>query len=581
VAAQVDIEYSSGRKERIITDETWKATSGEILRNDIYMGEYIDHRLSLGDFSAYDYDDGSWQAPTLVTPRTYFRMLDIEREPEITVKHILAGEFLHYDGNGRAIYDFKQNAAGVISCLIKGERGAKITFRHGEMLCADGSLYTRNLRRAEATDVYICSGEGEEVFRPLFTYHGCRYAEITVEGNAEVYDLKNEVMYTDLKKTGEFSCSDELINKLYSNIVWGQRSNFLSIPTDCPQRDERAGWTGDAQIFCGSAMFNMDCKRFYEKYVRDILDAQYGSGAVGGIAPTVPHYDYDNEEFNCIAAGWRDAIAVIPYTHYLFYGDKSILYDSVGGIKRLVDFLYLQSDDCIMEGGDGYGDWLTVIANGVDAWTDKSILSTLYFAYSTKICAEICSVLGYGESEYYFGLYEKIKSAFRKRLLDANGEMISPDNKSKDAQTPYLLAYSFGIMTKEEVKDKLVRNVHIASDHLTTGFLGVKFLLPVLCDLGESELAYKILTNKTYPSWLYSVVNGASTVWERWDSYTKDKGFGDEAMNSFNHYSLGSCSEWFFRCCLGINPTIDGAGFKKVVIRPFVDFSGRITSVKG
>lgn len=594
VMAELDVEYADGSREKIVTDDSWLATTGEILRTDNYMGEYIDRRLSLGDFSAPDYDDSAWKTVAAIaaddrfqsdrSKRNYEQYVDrdcarqrfnfnrkaeLAREPIVTVKHRLNPINSYKDKNGNTVYDFGQNMVGVVSASITAASGTRLTFRYGEMLRADGTVYTENLRRAEATDVYVSAGGYREKFRPLFTFHGFRYMEVAADGEAEIEFVTGEVMYTDLKETGEFTCSDEVVNKLYQNIVWGQRGNFVSVPTDCPQRDERLGWTGDAQIFVGSAMFNMDCKAFYEKYMCDLRDSQYGNGAVGGIAPHVPHFDY-TEEGDRLAAGWADAITVIPYEHYVMYGDKRTLYDNIGAMKAFVRFCRETSEGFIRPEGDNYGDWLNVGSE-----TDKAVLNTLYFAYSASLTARACRIIGDGEEGEFAALYEDIRRAFRAKFVDGDGTIKS------DTQTAYLLAYAFGAMTKEEISGHLVRKLHEADDHLVTGFLGVKFLLPVLCEIGESELCYKVLTRRSYPGWGYSVVNGATTVWERWNSYTVEHGFGDVRMNSFNHYSLGSCCEWMFRYCLGISPVESDPGFKSVLVRPFVDFSGKITSASG
>lgn len=594
VMAELIVEYADGTKEKICTDDNWLVSTGEILRTDNYMGEFIDHRLDLGDFSAPDYDDSAWKTVAAITMEDRFqsdkskrnydqyvdrdcalyrfnfnRKAELARQPFVTVKHRLSPINSYKDKNGNTVYDFGQNMVGVVSARVTAKSGTRLTFRYGEMLRADGTVYTENLRRAEATDVYISAGGEKEKFRPLFTFHGFRYMEVATDGEAKIEDVTGEVMYTDLKKTGEFTCSDEVVNKLYQNVVWGQRGNFLSVPTDCPQRDERLGWTGDAQIFVGSAMFNMDCKAFYEKYACDLRDSQYGNGAVGGVAPHVPHFDY-TEEGDRLAAGWADAITVIPYEHYVTYGDKRILTDNIGAMKAFVRFCRDTSDGLIRPEADNFGDWLNVGSE-----TDKSVLNTLYFAYSASLTARACRIIGDCDEAEFAALYEDIRRAFRSAFVEADGTIKS------DTQTAYLLAYAFGIATEDEIKSHLVRKIHEANDHLATGFLGVKFLLPVLCEIGESELCYKILTNRTYPGWGYSVVNGATTIWERWNSYTTEHGFGDVRMNSFNHYSFGSCCEWMFKYCLGISPVESDPGFRKVLVRPFVDFSGKLTSASG
>lgn len=565
--AVIRILYADGTVEEIGTDDTWKASSGEIRRSDIYMGEYVDKRLSLGNFSEFSYDDSAWD----VAEETVFKFsrniyLEEVKVPPIVVKHCFKPVLLS-NVNGKYIYDVSQNISGVLRCVFCGEEGAKITIRHAELLL-DGEIYTENLRKAEATDIYIISGEGKEIFRPLFTFHGFRYVEIAVEGNAKILDITAEAMYTDLKCSGNFTCSNEITSKIYRNALWGQRDNFLNVPTDCPQRDERLGWTGDAQIFCQSAMYNMDCRTFFEKYLADIRDAQLGNGVIPAVAP-LPHVGYYDYVGRDASAGWSEAIAEIPYCHYRMYGDKKVIRDNLPALKKLLDYYETESPEFIRDGKDGYGDWLSL---GVP--TDKAVVSTLYYARAAYIASKLCAIIGDFEEEYYHNLYTSIKEAFRAKFVDENGRIKS------DTQSAYVIAFKFGVIGLDEAKRNLERKFNEDNGELTTGFLGVRFLLPTFCDIDRSDLAYALITNTDYPGWGYSVVNGATTIWEHWDSYTKENGIR-KGMNSFNHYSLGSCTEWMYEYCLGINPDIDKPGFKKVVFAPCFDLSGKITSASG
>lgn len=567
LTALIKIEYADGTVEEISTDNSWKAASGEIRRSDIYMGEYADSRLSKGDFSTFNYDDSQWDNAE-ETVFKFSRNLYLEEVtiPPIVVKHTFKPKLISHN-DGKYLYDVTQNIAGVLRCVFKGEQGAKVTIRHGELL-TDGALYTENLRKAEATDTYILSGKGEECFRPLFTYHGFRYAEITVSGVAEIIDITAEAMYTDLTSTGDFSCSDEIVTKIYQNALWGQRDNFLNVPTDCPQRDERLGWTGDAQIFCQSAMYNMDCRKFYEKYLADIRDAQLGNGVIPAVAP-LPHVGYYDYTGHDAAAGWCEAIAEIPYCHYKMYADKKIIRDNLPALKKLLDYYETESPDFIRSGEGAYGDWLS-LGNS----TDLSVISTLYYARAAQLASKMCEIIGDYEEEYYSNLYSKIKNAFRNKFIYADGKIKS------DTQSAYVIAYSFGIIDINEARKNLVRKFEEDDGKLTAGFLGIKFLLPTLCDIGRSDIAYSLITNKDYPGWGYSVINGATTIWEHWDSYTNENGI-KKGMNSFNHYSLGSCTEWMYEYCLGIKPDVEKPGFAKVKFSPYFDLTGKINSAKG
>lgn len=556
---RLTITYADGRIQTLGSDESWLAGTGAVLWADLLTGEYRDARLEPAGFGCPGFRAEGWRAPQVLEDRS--ALLEEARCEPVTLHEKLDAVCLG-QVDGRWIYDIGQNMAGILRVRIRGVRGAVLRFRHGEMLREDGSLYTENLRSAQAEDTYICRGGGEEVFQPLFTFHGFRYAEVTIEGEAGILELAGLAAYSDLRPAGEFSCSSALVNRIALNALWGQKSNFLSVPTDCPQRDERMGWTGDTEIFCQSAMYQMDCRRFFRKHLRDILDAVREDGAVTDVAPYVP-------VVGAGTAAWGDVITVLPWRHYLMYGDAGILREGLPAMKGWIAYLWEHSEDGIRP-AEGYGDWLSV---GEE--TDKALLATAWFAYSASITARVCRVLGDGEEDRYSRLYRHLRARFRSVFRSGDGTMRG------DTQCAYLLAAAFGLAEPEEIRAPLLRAVHRRGNHLSTGFVGVKFLLPVLCDLGETDLAYELITKTSYPSWGYSVVNGATTIWERWNSYTKEDGFGDVGMNSFNHYSLGSCVEWLYGYVLGIRPSEEAPGFQAPVLRPCVDFSGRITGAQG
>ena len=565
--ALIRVEYEDGTMEDISTDESWRAASGAIRRSDIYMGEYVDGRMELGHFSEFAYDDSSWDnAAECVFKFSRNIYLEEMTIPPIVVKHTFQPKLMKKVGN-TYLYDVTQNISGVLSCVFRGTAGTKIVIRHGEMLDG-GQLYTENLRKAEATDTYILAGTGQEHFRPLFTFHGFRYAEITVAGDAEIADITAEVMYSDLQPTGAFSCSDPIVNKIYQNALWGQRGNFLNVPTDCPQRDERLGWTGDAQIFCQSAMYNMDCRKFFEKYLGDIRDAQLGNGIIPAVAPVPPVGSYAYTGYDA-CAGWSEAIGEIPYYHYRMYGDIKIIRDNLPALKKLLDYYERESPDHIRADVKRYGDWLSLGTK-----TDLGVVSTLYYARAAWLAVELCKLINDYEAERYAALYQTIRQAFRREFMAEDGKILS------DTQSAYVMAYSFGVISLAEVRSHLVRKFEEDDGKLTTGFLGIRFLLPALCDIGRSDIAYRLITSTEYPGWGYSVVNGATTIWERWDSYTEENGI-KKGMNSFNHYSFGSCTQWMYEYCLGLRPDISGAGLQKVTFAPYFDLSGKITAAHG
>lgn len=484
----------------------------------------------------------------------------------IVVKHTFKPTLVR-QRNNTFLYDVSQNISGVLSLVLKGERGATVVICYGELL-SEGELYTENLCKAEATDTYILSGNGEETFRPIFTFHGFRFAELEITGNAEIIDITAEAMYTDLNKTGEFSCSNAITTKVYQNALWGQRDNFLNVPTDCPQRDERLGWTGDAEIFCKSAMYNMDCRAFFDKYLADVRDAQLGNGVIPAVAPVPPVGSHAYTGFEA-AAGWSEAIGEIPYQHYIMYGDKKIIRDNLPTLKKLIGYYKFESPDFVRRNVKSYGDWLSL-----GTPTDLSVVSTIYYARAAQLAAELCAIMGDSEEKAYRTLYENVKQAFRTTFVDKEGKIFS------DTQSAYVISYSFGLIDKAEVTTNLLCKFEEDDGKLTTGFLGIKFLLPVLCDIGRSDIAYDLITSTEYPSWGYSIVNGATTIWERWNSYTEKDGIL-KGMNSFNHYSLGSCTQWMYEYCLGIRPSLAHPGFQKVTFAPYFDFSGKITHAQG
>lgn len=543
--AVIRIEYQDGDVEEIKTDAKWKAKGSKILYADFFNGETVDE--SLGQDLALDYD----KMPNAVETDEKRNFEPFSMQPIRCVEKLSPIITLK---DHTVFLDFKQNFAGVVSFKAKGKKGSKIVVRYSEALSENGELYVENLRSARSTDMLIL-GEKEVKFSPKFTYHGFRYAEISVQNgklsDVEIEDIQGLVISQKLERTGYFECSDEIVNKIYQNTYWSQLSNFISVPTDCPQRDERLGWTGDAQIFCDTATYNADCNAFYKGYLDVVRNDCLENGSVPSFAPFFCFIDSNTHGCPC----WGDAIAVIPYMHYLAYGDENILKENLPTAKRWVDYYIAHTENDVVKGLYTFGDWLSV-----EETTDTGVMMQCYFGYTLSLVAKMCRIIGEDEKPY-LDLYERAKTAFMREYV-SNGVIKS------DTQTAYLVAYTVGFMSKEQVKDNLLRTIRRRNDTLTTGFIGVKFLLPVLCDLGEEELAYKMIKSTEYPSWGYSVVNGATTIWERWDGYTKDKGFYNPAMNSFNHYSLGSCVYWLYAYVLGIRLLEGDAKRGETLIKP-------------
>jgi len=462
---------------------------------------------------------------------------------------------------GVYVFNMGQNFAGRVRLKVKGKAGTKVVLRFAEMLHKDGSIMTENLRRARCTDTYIFRGNGkDEIWEPRFTYHGFQYVELTgYPGKPDLGAITGIVLHSAAPVAGSFECSNAMVNKLYSNITWTQRANFFDIPTDCPQRDERLGWTGDAQIYIRSATYNMDVAVFFKKWLVNLEDDQRPSGAFPDFAP-LPYLQYEP------SPGWMDAGVICPFTIYQVYGDTHVIERHYEAMTRFMHFLLRTSNDYLRSPrGHCWGDWLSIGGR-----TSNDLIATAYFAYDAKLMAEMAAAIGRMEdAQKYARLFDNIKTAFNKAYVSANGRI------KGDTQTCYALALYMDLLPqalKEKAGARLVELIRERNWHLSTGFLGVKYLLPALTEEGYVDVAFRLLTNKTYPSWGYSIENGATTIWERWNSYKKGKGFQDSYMNSFNHYAFGSVCEWMFASMAGIDT--DGAGFKRITIRPQPGGSG-------
>ncbi|WP_127580398.1 family 78 glycoside hydrolase catalytic domain [Paenibacillus koleovorans] len=552
---QLHVEYADGRVEVIATDDTWTTSSGPIQYSDLLMGEIYDATQEIAGWDEAGFDDSGWQPVERLAlgqshPEIGFHpgpmVRAVEQLPPFSVKRL---------DPDRYIVDFGRNISGWVKIRAIGPRGTRIRMRFAEMLLADGSLYTTNLRSARQTDVYVMRGDGEEeVYEPRFTFHGFRYAEVSgYPGELKPEDVMAIMVYSDLPLGGDLTTSDPLLNQLQANIVLGQTGNFLSVPTDCPQRDERLGWTGDAQIFVRTASYNRNTLNFFRKWLLDVRDAQHESGAVTNVAPTLGWLWAG-------VAAWGDAITIVPWTLYRMYGDRSLLEENYEAMVRHVHYMKKHSVYWVRP-AEGFGDWLSIEAD-----TPKDLLGTAYFAYSTHILAEVARVLGYeAESEQYRGWFREIREAFQVAFVESDGTV------EGGTQTGYLLALHMQLLP-EELREKAIRHlvddIQAKGEHLSTGFIGVSYLLPVLTEAGHLELAYRLLQQETFPSWLYSVLQGATTIWERWNGWTHDSGFYSPVMNSFNHYSLGSVGEWMYRYMAGIELDPEVPGFRRILLKP-------------
>lgn len=567
IFCQVEINYTDGTCEMVSSGTSWQCAKGPIVSSGFLLGETYDARREMPGWCTPGFDATAWRAPHLElrdgVPFCFASYPPVRAVQELTPVAINKVDDYRY------VIDMGQNMVGRVRLRVRGAAGTAVTLRYGEMLYPDGLLYTENLRSARSTDLYLLRGEGEEVFEPHFTFHGFRYVEVTgLTAPPTLATITGIVIHTDAETTGQFSCSDKLVNQLYSNIVWGQRGNFLEVPTDCPQRDERLGWMGDAQVFARTACYNMDLAAFFAKWMTDVNDAQLPNGVFPLIAPDIMPKSAEEavaRNFNWGVSydgmpAWGDAGVIVPWVHYCYYGDTRLLARCYPHMKAWVDYLQGRSADNISP-ADGFGDWLSI---GAD--TPKDVLATAFYAHVADLTARTATVLGKNEdAAHYHGLFQSVGDAFTRTFVAADGSITG------DTQTGYVLALYFDLLPVElrsSAAAHLLANIHAHDDHLTCGFVGISYLQRVLTECGGTELAYTLLEQRSYPGWLYSVLQGATTIWERWDGFHHEKGLQDPSMNSFNHYSLGSVGEWLFATVAGIGLDPAHPGFAKVVIHP-------------
>ncbi|HXB94768.1 MAG TPA: family 78 glycoside hydrolase catalytic domain [Puia sp.] len=558
---QLVVRYKNGRSATIVSGPDWKSATGEVLHSEIYNGETIDHRQEKTGWSLPGFDDAGWaRVDTVNFP---LNNLVATANEQVKRHEAFPGLRLLTTPNGEKVIDFGQNLTGWVVVKLKGNAGDSIRLSHAEVLDKAGNFYTENLRSAKAQDVFVLRGGEEEVFEPHFTFHGFRY--IRIEGwNGPIHpgDFTAVALYSDMPKTGGFVCSNEMINRLQHNIQWGQQGNFLDIPTDCPQRDERLGWTGDAQVFSRTAAFNRGTENFFSKWLKDLAADQQPNGAVPFVIPNVTG--------NGTSAGWADVATIIPWNLYLVYGDTRVLETQYPSMKAWVDYMRGQAKDNLWNTGFHFGDWLFYRPfddnDGRSAVTDKYLIAQCFYAHSTQLLINAAGVLGKKEdAAFYSALLKKIKDAFLREYMTPDGRLVS------GTQTAYVLALEFDMLPetlRKQAAERLVRNIQDYDYHLTTGFLGTPYLCHVLSRYGFTPVAYRLLLQDSYPSWLYPVKMGATTIWERWDGIRPDGSFQTPGMNSFNHYSYGAIGDWMYRVVAGIETQEDGPGYHHSLIAP-------------
>jgi len=564
---QINVEYTDGSTATIITDDSWKSNKSHIKSSEIYDGEMADGSNIEKGWKMPKFNDSKW-FDVNVESYGYNNLIATINEP-VKMQEIFKPKEIIETPAKEMVIDFGQNLVGFVKVRVNGKKGDTIKLFHAEVLDKEGNFYTENLREADQKNTYILSGEEDEIFIPHFTWQGFRYVRIEA---AEKY-IKPEnftaiALYSNMDETGSFTTSNKLLNQLQKNIKWGQKSNFLDVPTDCPQRDERLGWTGDAQVFSRTAGFNMHVNNFFEKWLKDLASGQAENGNVPHVVPNV----LGSHEMG--SAGWGDAATIVPWDMYIIYGNQDILETQYESMKAWVGFMKNKSENDLWNTGFHFGDWLFYRPeddnDGRAALTDKYLIAQCFFAHSTQILINTAKVLGkVDDVKIYSDLLNKIKEAFVKEYMTPNGRLVS------GSQTAYVLALNFDMLPTElrpQAAQRLAENIRSYNYHLTTGFLGTPYLNHVLTRFGHHNLAYTLLMQKTYPSWLYPVSVGATTIWERWDGRKPDGSFQNSGMNSFNHYAYGAIGDWMYRTLAGINTATDvgGVGYKKVILKPHI-----------
>ena len=573
--AELTLTYADGSEEIIATAPDWEVFTSPVLSTDIYMGETVDLTAPIEKVGNAIPSD----VKTKLIPQVGEFITEHERIAPIAVFRTPKNEL---------VVDFGQNMTGYVELKIHAPRGSRVVMHHAEVLDRDGNFYTANYRSAKNENVYVCSG-GDDVFKPSYTFQGFRYIRLTEYPFDTVNpdDLRAIVVHSEMTRTGRFLCGNEKINQLYHNIVWGQKSNYLDIPTDCPQRDERLGWTGDTQVFCRTGAINYNVEKFFRKWMGDVALEQSPEGIVKGVVPAaLKHGDTRT------SAAWGDVACVVPWELYLAYGNKADLKRNLPVMKKWVDYLHSAGPaEYLWLGGMHYGDWLAMDA-GEDSYvgaTSNDLIASAFFAYSTSLLVRAGEALGMDMTEYRT-LYGKVRAAFRDYFME-NGmpkdefpytEVLVNEHAPVDTvrkgvtQTALTLILHFDLCEESErpaLAAKLVELIRANGNRMTTGFVGTPYLLHALSENGYTDVAYTLLMQEQNPSWLYSVCHGATTMWEHWNSLKEDGSFWSTDMNSFNHYAYGAVFDWIFGVACGIKPCAEAPGYEKILIAPHPDRS--------
>lgn len=551
--ALLEVTYEDGGSERVVSDGEWRAQTGPLLTADLMMGEEYDARRERRGWDSPGFDDTGWHPVTPLSGDVP-EVVPMTDAPTRVMKEITPVG-VKEAGEGVFLFDLGQNMVGTVRLKVAGKAGTRVTLRHGEVLDQDGSLYTENLRTARPVDTYTLRGAGRETYEPRFTFHGFRYVEVTgYPGRPSREAVTGLVAHTSAPFTMEFSTDSETLNQLHSNITWGQRGNFLSVPTDTPARDERLGWSGDINVFAPTASYVMESARFLTKWLQDLRDGQGTEGDQKGAYPDVAPFV---EGVGKGVAGWGDAGVTVPWALHEAYGDVRVLEENWDAMRAWIAYLEAHSEG-LLRPAEGYGDWLNI-----EDETPKDVLGTACFAHVTDLVARTAKLLG-EDAAPYEKLLERIRNAFNSAYVDGAGRI------KGDTQTAYVLALSMDLLptaaARRAAADRLVTLIKAKGDHLSTGFLGTPRLLATLTRTGHTDVAHTLLHQRTFPSWGYQIDKGATTMWERWDSIRPDGSFQDVGMNSFNHYAYGSVGQWMYQNLAGIAP--GEPGFRTIVVRP-------------
>ena len=564
VRAQLHLEFADGSSADVGTGPGWKANTGPVREADFLKGESYDARLESPNWAQPGGDERHWEAVSVGSEEVQ-PLVQADPAPPVRAIAEFRARSITQPKPGVWVFDLGQNFAGVARLKVSGKPGQKITLRFAERLKPDGTIYTANLRSARATDTYICKGKGTEVWQARFTFHGFQYIEVTgLTGKPSKDTVIGVALSSDTPVVGEFHCSNAMLNKLHNNIYWTQRANFISIPTDCPQRDERLGWTGDAQVYVRAATLNTDVEAFFTKWLVDLDDAQRPDGQFPRVAPSVIT-EPDG------GPAWADAGVICPWTIYEVYGDRRELERHYEAIKRFIEFCRSRSTADLLPPPKyhAFGDWLSINAD-----TPKDVIYTAYFAYSAHLAARAAAALGRAsDADTYQRLFDDIRAAFYRAYVSADGSI------KGGTQTCYVLALAFDLVPPEQASlaaDHLVADIQQRGWHLSTGFIGTKDLMLVLSKIGRPDVAYRLLFNDTFPSWGFSIRQGATSIWERWDGWTPERGFQDAGMNSFAHYSFGAVYQWMVENIGGIRNA--APAYKEIRLEP--RFTDKLTNAE-